>query len=427
MAELTVHSVKNINAEFEFPGDKSISHRALILSSISEGNSKILNLSTGNDVQRTRDALRLMGIEINSGVEVIVKGRGMLGLKEPGDIIDAGNSGTTARLLCGLLSPQKFFSVITGDESLRRRPMKRVVDPLREIGAEIYGRENSSLLPLCIRGRNLKGKKISINVASAQVKSALLLAGLYTEGVTVIIEPAESRDHTERMLKFMGAEIKKDGNVASVRRCEKLEPLDIIVPGDISSAAFFIVAGTIVKGSEIIIKNVCLNPLRTGVIDVLKRMGADIEIVERREEFEPFGTVRVRYSTLKGTTIKGADIPRVIDEIPVIAVAASVAEGETIIQNAEELRKKESDRIRTLCTELKKMGVDIEELQDGMRIRGGRLKSARLESHKDHRIGMALAIAGLVADGETTINGTEWIDISFPEFRQYLRRILNAE
>lgn len=424
MAKLKVNSVKNIKLELEFPGDKSISHRALILSSLAAGDSKIVNLSTGDDVRRTGDALRLMGIEIDTDVEVIVKGKGMFGLKEPGNIIDAGNSGTTARLLCGLLSPQKFLSVITGDESLRQRPMKRVVAPLCEMGAEILGRENSSLLPLCIKGRNLKGKKHSIDVASAQVKSALLLAGLYAYGMTEITEPTESRDHTERMLRFMGAEIKKVKNFVSVNRCDKLRPLDIVVPGDISSAAFFIVAGAIVKGSEIIVKDIGLNPFRTGIIDVLKRMGADIEIVEKREEYEPVGTALVKYSSLKGTTLKGNDIPGVIDEIPVIAVAASVAEGETIIQNAGELKKKESDRIKAICTELKKMGVNIEELEDGMIIKGGKLKGAQCNSHRDHRIGMALAIAGLVAESETTINDAEWIDISFPEFKKYLKKLM---
>lgn len=424
MAKLKVRSVKNIKMEFEFPGDKSISHRALILSSLAEGKSRILNLSTGDDVRRTGDALRLMGIGIDRGTETIIKGKGMFGLKEPGNVIDAGNSGTTARLICGLLSPQRFFSVITGDESLRQRPMKRVVAPLREMGAVILGREDSSLLPLCIKGKKLKGKKHSINVASAQVKSALLLAGLYAEGMTEIIEPTESRDHTERMLNFMGAEIKKKKNFVSVIPCDKLKPLDIIVPGDISSAAFFIVAGAIVEGSEIIIKNIGLNPLRTGIIDVLKRMGANIEIVEKKEEYEPVGTVLVKYSPLKGTTIKGEEIPRVIDEIPVIAVAASVAEGETIIQNAEELRKKESDRIKAICSELRKFGADIKELEDGMIIKGGKLKGANCDSHKDHRIGMALAIAGLVADGETTVDGAEWIDISFPEFQERLKRVI---
>ncbi len=423
MSQLKVNKVEGIKTILEFPGDKSISHRALILSSIAGGKSRIINLSTGNDVQRTADALRLMGIEITSGNETMVEGKGMFGLEEPEDVINAGNSGTTARLLCGLLAPQNFFSVITGDESLRQRPMKRVVLPLCEMGAEIYGREKSSLLPLCIKGGNLKGTKLKINVASAQVKSALLLAGLYAEGRTEITEPAESRDHTERMLKLMGAKVQREENVVSITHCDKLMPIDISVPGDISSAAFFIVAGTIVKGSEIIIENIGLNPLRTGIIDVLKRMGAEIEILERKEEYEPVGTIRVKYSPIHGTTIQGAEIPKVIDEIPVLAVAGALAEGETVIRNAGELRKKESDRIRAICTELRKMGVKIEELEDGMIIKGGGLKGAQLDCHRDHRIGMALAIAGLVADGETTINGAEWMDISFPEFKDYLNKV----
>lgn len=423
MAELKVNKIKNIRVEMSFPGDKSISHRALILSSIADGESRIRNISTGDDVKRTADAMRLMGVEITEGNEIIVRGKGIRGLSEPLNVIDAGNSGTTARLLSGLLSAQNFFSVITGDDSLRRRPMARVVFPLVKMGAEIHGRNNASLLPLAIQGKKLRGVNINIEVASAQVKSALLLAGLYAEGTTEIIEPAESRDHTERMLKYMGANIKKDRNRVAITQIQKLEPIELTVPGDISSSAFFLVAGTIVKGSEIILKNVGINPLRTGIVDVLKRMGADIEIIERKDEIEPVGTIRVRYSQLRGTTIKGDEIPRVIDEIPVIAVAGAVAEGETVIRDAGELRKKESDRIHSLCTELKKMGVQVEELEDGMIIKGGKLKGTRLESHKDHRIGMALAIAGLTADGETIIDGAEWIDISFPEFKKYLRKI----
>lgn len=423
MAELKVNKIKNIRVEMSFPGDKSISHRALILSSIADGESRIRNISTGDDVKRTADAMRLMGVEITEGNEIIVRGKGIRGLSEPLNVIDAGNSGTTARLLSGLLSAQNFFSVITGDDSLRRRPMARVVFPLVKMGAEIHGRNNASLLPLAIQGKKLRGVNINIEVASAQVKSALLLAGLYAEGTTEIIEPAESRDHTERMLKYMGANIKKDRNRVAITQIQKLEPIELTVPGDISSSAFFLVAGTIVKGSEIILKNVGINPLRTGIVDVLKRMGADIEIIERKDEIEPVGTIRVRYSQLRGTTIKGDEIPRVIDEIPVIAVAGAVAEGETVIRDAGELRKKESDRIHSLCTELKKMGVQVEEFEDGMIIKGGKLKGTRLESHKDHRIGMALAIAGLTADGETIIDGAEWIDISFPEFKKYLRKI----
>lgn len=422
MAELKIKKAKNIHAEFSFPGDKSISHRAVMLSSIADGESRIRNLSTGDDVKRSINAFKSMGVEIMVGEETVIKGRGFYGLREPEEILDAGNSGTTARLLTGLLSPQKFFSVITGDESLRRRPMARVVQPMRELGASINGRSGGNFLPISISGRELKGKRIKIDIASAQVKSAILLAGLYADGETGVVEPAESRDHTERMLAFMGAEIKKEGASVTVKRCEYLSPLDLYVPGDISSAAFFIVAGTIVKGAEIIIKDIGLNPYRTGIIDILKRMGADIDILEKKEGFEPVGTVRVRHSQLRGTKIFGDEIPRVIDEIPVISVACATAEGETIIKDAEELRKKESDRIRSITLELRKFGIEVEELEDGMVIKGGRLKGAVCESHKDHRIGMAMAIAGLVADGETMVKDAQWIDISFPEFKEYLKK-----
>jgi len=427
MAKLKVKPVKNIKAELEFPGDKSISHRALIFSSIAEGKSKILNLSDGDDVKRTSTAIKLMGIEITGTTDVVVNGKGIYGLKEPSNIIDAGNSGTTARLFCGLLSPQRFFSVITGDDSLRQRPMGRVVKPLKEMGAIIAGREDGSLLPLGISGTRLSGRRITINIPSAQVKSALMIAGLYADGTTEITEPSKSRDHTERMLKYMGVEITTSGTTVSVSPVEKLSPVEIKIPGDISSAAFFIVAGTIVKGSEIIIRNVGLNALRTGIIDVLTRMGADIKVINKNDEFEPSGTLVVKHSHLHGTTISGEEIPRVIDEIPIIAIAAAVAEGETVIRDAMELRKKESDRISSLCGELKKMGVNVQELDDGMIIRGGKLRGAHCYSHRDHRIGMALAIAGLVATGETIIDSAEWIDISFPQFKKYLKKIVSGK
>ncbi|HEY4717289.1 MAG TPA: 3-phosphoshikimate 1-carboxyvinyltransferase [bacterium] len=424
MAKFKIKPVRNLKAEFVFPGDKSISHRAIIFSSIAGGRSKIVNLCSGDDVLRTLNTMKMLGAEIEKGKTVFVSGRGLNGLKEPGDVIYAGNSGTTARLLTGLLAGQNFFSVITGDDSLKNRPMERVVKPLREMGADINGRKNGAYLPLSINGKRLTGADIASPVASAQVKSAILLAGLFADGRTSVTQPAPSRDHTERMLKFMGIDIQSDGKSVSITGGGRLESREIHIPGDISSAAFFIVAGTIVKGSELILRNVGLNPFRTGIVEILKRMGADIEIEDKKEDCEPSGTLIVKYSRLKGTTIEGNEIPMVIDEIPVIAVAGAVAEGETVIRTAEELRKKESDRITAMVTELRKMGVDIQELPDGMKIRGGQLKGAVCDSYRDHRVGMALAVAGMVAKGETSIEGSEWIAISFPEFRGYLKKLM---
>lgn len=346
-------------------------------------------------------------------------------MSEPPGVLDLGNSGTAIRLLTGVLAGQDYFSVLTGDESLCRRPMRRVVDPLRQMGAEINGRENGNLAPLAIRGKRLKGINYAIPVASAQVKSALLLAGLMAEGRTVLTEPLPSRDHTEKMFQALGIAFEINGTELAIESRSDFSGGEIRVPGDPSSAAFFVVAATIVKNSELKIAGVGVNSTRTGLFDLLSRMGADIRY-ENHREFgrEPVADLVVRSRPLKGIRVEPADVPKTIDEFPILCVAAAVAEGETVVRGAEELRVKESDRIRTMALELKKMGADLEELPDGLIVRGGRrLVGGRCTSHGDHRIGMALAVAGLAAEGETTIDGAEWIETSFPGFHPLLQSV----
>lgn len=406
--------------EVRVPGDKSISHRAVILSSIATGESVIKGLLWSDDVVRTVRAFGMMGVEMRglySG-ELRIKGRGLRGLREPKDVIDSGNSGTTLRLLAGLLSGQPFFSVLTGDSSLRRRPMDRVVIPLREMGARIWGREGDKKAPLAIKGGELRPISYNLPVASAQVKSAILLAGLYAEGVTEVVEPMPSRNHTEIMMRALGADLEVDGSVIRIRGGKDLRGSTLLIPGDVSSAAFFMVAALILPDSEIRIRDVGLNPTRTGVIDVLKKMGGDIEVENLRDwDGEPVGDVVVRSSSLHGVDIHRESVPRTIDEFPVICVAAAFAEGVTEISGAEELRVKESDRIATMASELRKFGVSVEEKEDGLIIEGGgRLRGASCSSHGDHRVAMALYVAALGAEGPTTIEGVECVDTSFPDF-----------
>lgn len=424
METIRIRAAKSLKGKIRVSGDKSISHRALIFGSIAEGKSRLKGFLNAEDTLRTANSFLEMGIEIN-GVgtdEVTIEGRGLYGLSEPDNVLDLGNSGTSMRLLTGLLSGQRFFSVLTGDESLRRRPMKRVTVPLRMMGAEINGREDAGFAPLAIKGKPLKSIEYESPVPSAQVKSSILLAGLYADGETKVKEPRKSRDHTERMLRIFGAEIKEFNLTVSVKGGLKLKAQDIEVPGDFSSAAFFIVAGVLVSDSEISIKSVGVNPTRTGLLDALKRMGAEIYLENLREvNGEPVADILVRSSRLKGIEIKGEELLKSIDEFPIICVAASFAEGETLIREASELRVKESDRIASMAVELKKMGVKIEEFPDGLKIEGReRLKGAVCNSHHDHRVAMALSIAGLRADGETTIEEAEWIDTSFPGFMEIL-------
>ncbi len=428
MDRIELTSAKCIKGEFVPPPDKSISHRAVIFSSIAEGKSVIKNFLRAEDTLSTVSAFRALGIDITEERtgEIIVHGRGINGLREPGNVIDCRNSGTTMRLLSGILAANPFFTVLSGDDSLRRRPMRRVLLPLREMGAEISGRDNDRYPPLAIKGKALRAIKYEMPVASAQLKSAVLLAGLYPEGETEITEPFPSRDHTERMLPAFGAEIGVGGRAVRIRGGAKLRGRDTAVPGDFSSAAFFIAASLLVRDSDVVIKSVGVNPTRTGFLNVLKKMGADV-VVENIHEVsgEPVADIHCTGGkTLKGTDIKGDEVPLLIDEFPILCVLASQAEGVTSISGAEELRIKESDRIKAMATELRKLGVRLEERPDGISIEGRTgLKGSEVESYGDHRIAMSLAVAALVSSGKTTINHASCVDISFPNFFEELRRL----
>lgn len=426
--DLKVDKSKKLEGHIEVPGDKSISHRAVMLGALANGNSRIKNFLMGSDCLSTMSCFKTMGIEFIQEDETtfVVKGKGLYGLSEPEDILNVGNSGTTIRLLMGILAGQPFFSTLTGDASIRKRPMGRVTEPLQEMGAMISGRRNGTLAPLCIEGGSLKPIRFVSPVASAQVKSCILLAGLFAKGQTIVWEPQKSRDHTERMLATMGAGIKVNDQVIYVKGNPDLSATDIKIPGDISSAAFFMVAAAIIPDSNLRINRVGINPTRTGIIDVLRNMGAYIEIInEDMFNNEPVGDLIVRGNGLKGTIIDGAMIPRLIDEIPVITVAAALAEGETIIRDAAELKVKETNRISTMAAELKKLGVETIEKEDGMIIKGGsNLTGALCESYGDHRVAMSLAVAGLVATGQTVIKNAECIDVSFPGFQGLLEQLV---
>lgn len=410
------------------PGDKSISHRVVMLGSLAEGDTVIENFLPGEDCLSTISCFRKLGVEI-TGPErgkVKVRGRGLGGLAEPDDVLNVGNSGTTIRLLLGILAGQPFFSVVTGDDSLRQRPMARVTRPLARMGARILGRQGGSLAPLAVQGGCLKPIVYHSPVASAQVKSSILLAGLFADGVTTVGEPFRSRDHTERMLKYFGAKVEIAGNTVRVTGHSRLKGQRVLIPGDISSAAFLMVAAAIVPGSDLTIPGVGINHTRSGIIDVLLEMGAGIELLRQREEGgEPVADIRIRYAgKLAGVTVAGETIPRLIDEVPALAVAAAVAKGATHIKEAAELKVKESDRIATVATLLHRFGADVEELPDGLLVRGGRpLQGTTCESRGDHRIAMAAAIAGLVAKGETVVRGAECINVSFPGFADALKNI----
>jgi 3-phosphoshikimate 1-carboxyvinyltransferase len=436
---LTVTPGPSLKGTISVPGDKSITHRAIILASLGEGVSTIAAYCRGEDCLNTMRAFRELGIRIDETPErLTVHGKGLRGLSEPGLPIDCGNSGTGIRLLAGLLAGQDFFTVLTGDESIRRRPMGRVVKPLREMGAAIAGRKGGELAPLAITGKQLRGTAYVSPVPSAQVKSALLLAGLFAEGPTRIQEPRLSRDHTERMFESFGVPLLREGDtlILQGRPSVGWAGRQMVVPGDFSSAAFFIVGATIVPDSDVTITNVGFNRTRIGLLEVLKRMGADIQVLRQWEEAgEPVADLRVKSAPLTGVTI-GADlIPQTIDEFPILCVAASVAEGETVISGAEELRVKESDRIATMAAELRAMGARIIEKPDGMVVQGlgangenGRLKAVgTAQSHGDHRVAMSLAIAGLTAESDTTIAESGCIETSFPNFESLLAQLLTRE
>ncbi len=419
---VTAAPAKGLKGTVTVPGDKSISHRSIIFGSIATGVTEVEGFLEGEDNLSTLNAFRLMGVKIDRPEKhkVIVKGAGLVGLSEPPDVVDSGNSGTTARLLAGLLSAQPFFSVITGDSSLRKRPMKRVVDPLLRMGASISGRLNGSYLPLAISGRRLKGISYRTPVASAQLKSSLLLAGICAEGETVIEEPEKSRDHTERMLKLFGADISVHGNTVRVRSTKSLKGCKIVVPGDISSAAFFIVGAAIAPESELLIKNVGINPTRTGIIKIIERMGGSIDMQNRREvSGEPVADILVKSSSLKGIEISGEELLPAIDEFPIICVAAVFADGTTSISGAGELRVKESDRIAVMAESLAFLGVEVKEKEDGIIIKGigrGYVKEGVIKSRGDHRIAMAMAMAALRSRDGIGIEGAQCVDVSFPGF-----------
>lgn len=423
-----VRSPRQLRGELRVPGDKSISHRALILNAIAEGEARVSNLCPGADVASTARCLRELGVEIlpaDAEGDVRVLGVGLDGLREPAQILDAGNSGTSVRLLSGLLAGQPFLSIITGDDSLRSRPMGRIVEPLRLMGCEIRGRRGDTLPPLVIRGGSLKWIDYSLPVASAQLKSALLLAGLFADGPTVVREPSPSRDHTERMLRAQGVELWTDDGAITLVPGHGLASVDVRVPGDISSAAFWLVAAAIHPDAEVVVRGVGVNPGRTGVLEALSAMGADLEVIPAGEQGgEPVADLVARSSRLRGIDVGGDLVPRLIDEIPVLAVAAAFAQGETRFRDAAELRFKETDRLRALATELGRLGVAVEEMPDGMVVRGGGgLRGARCLSYGDHRMAMAMAVAGLAAPGETVVDDPQAAEISYPGFWRDLQRV----
>ncbi|MDI6816740.1 MAG: 3-phosphoshikimate 1-carboxyvinyltransferase [Actinomycetota bacterium] len=427
--ELTVKKAHNLKGTIQVPGDKSISHRSIMFGALAESVTHVTGFLAADDCISTMHCFEALGVEIErlSETELKVHGVGLKGLTEPSVILDTGNSGTTTRILTGILAGQNVFAVMTGDASIRKRPMARVVEPLRLMGAQIWGRGGGTYVPLAINGAALKGITYDLPVASAQIKTCLLMAGLLAEGETILTEPSKSRDHTERMLELFGARLSIDGNRYTITGGQQLKAAQVDVPGDISSAAFFMVAALIAGDSSVIIENVGVNPTRTGVLDALDAMGAGISLSDVRDiSNEPRATLGITGKTLYATTIQGDLIPRLIDEIPILAVAATQAHGTTTIRDASELRVKESDRIAALTQELLKMGADIEELEDGMIISGPTpLKGARVNSHGDHRIAMSLAVAGLVADGETNVEDSEAIAISYPEFERTLAALID--
>ncbi len=426
-----VRPVARLRGAAEVPGDKSVSHRAALLGALAEGATEVHGYLESEDCLRTLVAVQGLGADVTKkgpGQYRIV-GAGLTGLQEPGDVVDCGNSGTTARLLLGVLAGQPFWTMLTGDESLRRRPMGRVAEPLARMGATVVGRKDSTRLPLAIRGaRPLKRLAYTSPVASAQVKSAILLAGLYADGPVSVTEPARSRDHSERMLRQFGARLHVDGTTVTLTPGE-LRGATVQVPGDISSAAFLIVAAAVVGGADVTVGHVGVNPTRTGLLDVLEAMGARISSARSGvEDGEPRASLTVAGSELRAAAIGGELVPRLIDEVPALAVAAVVARGVTTIADAAELRVKESDRIAALAREFGKMGVRIEERPDGMAIEGPQqFRGARVSSGGDHRMAMALAVAGLVADGETVIDDVACVATSFPKFAETLNALAGAD
>ena len=409
------------------PGDKSVSHRALMFAAMADGPSRISGLNTGHDVRATASCLRLLGARVewaDDSSEAVVTGP-RDGLSEPEGVLDAGNSGTTIRTLLGVCSTVEGLSVLTGDGSIRSRPMGRVVEPLTAMGADITGRDDGKLAPLVVRGRHLQGIEHKLRVASAQVKTAVLLAGLQAAGRTSVSEPGPSRDHTERMLAARGIDLDLGEREVSLQGGQRPAPMDSHVPGDLSSAFFLLVGALLLPGSDLTLTGVGLNPTRTGGLEVLRSMGADLVWqVEKEEAGEPVGSVRARHSSLRGTEIDPSSIPTLIDEIPALAVAATQAEGETLISGASELRVKESDRIEAMASGLRSIGADIDALPDGLLVRGpSALTSGVVQSSGDHRVAMSMAVAGMVSKGDVKIQGWSAVATSFPEFVSLVRSL----
>ncbi|ETT81141.1 3-phosphoshikimate 1-carboxyvinyltransferase [Viridibacillus arenosi] len=417
-----------LRGKITVPGDKSVSHRSIMFGGIAKGRTTVSGFLLGDDCLNTIACFRKLGVQIElDGTNVVIESNGMATWQEPTDILYTGNSGTTTRLMLGLLAGSNVHTVLNGDESIAKRPMKRVINPLREMGAKITGRMDGQFTPLAIQGTKLQAIDYTMPVASAQVKSAILLAGINAEGTTVIREKEVSRDHTERMLRQFGAEITNEDGIVSLKGGQQLTATHVAVPGDISSAAFFLVAGTIAKNSEITLENVGLNHTRTGIIEVLQEMNANMSIeIDDESASEPTGTITVSTSELQGTTIGGDVIPRLIDEIPILALLATQANGQTVIKDAEELKVKETDRITAVVDELKKLGADIVATDDGMIINGPTpLTGSTIRTYGDHRIGMMGAIAALITKGAIELDDADCIAVSYPTFFEDVQAVIN--
>lgn len=419
------HKAQRLKGEVTVPGDKSISHRAVMFGALAEGTTEVINFLQGADCLSTIDCFRKMGIPIeNTSEHILVHGRGLHGLQAPGGVLDAGNSGTTTRLISGILAAQPFETTLTGDASIQKRPMRRIMEPLSMMGADIVSIHGNGCAPLHITGAPLHGIHYHSKVASAQVKSAVLLAGLFADGITSVTEPTLSRNHSEIMLNYFGAAVHTEGTTASIQPEPVLLGQKVCVPGDISSAAYFIAAGLLVPGSEILIRNVGINPTRDGILKVARAMGGNITYMNVSHDGEPTADLLVKHSALHGITIEGDIIPTLIDELPVINIMAACAEGTTIIKDAAELKVKESDRIEIMSRYLGAMGCDITGTEDGMVIHGGRaLHGTVIDPHMDHRIAMSFAVASLVADGDTEITGSDVVTISYPNFYEDLQKL----
>ncbi len=426
MPGVFIKPVSGVEGEIEVPGDKSISHRAALLGGMAHGETHVTNFLLGQDCLSTLRCLQQLGVSWErQGTEVWLRGTGMEAWTEPTDVLDAGNSGTTSRLMLGALAGSPFAVTMNGDASLRARPMRRVTDPLKQMGAQIMGRLDGNLFPLTMVGGQLQGQAFRSAVASAQVKSAIILAGLRASGETSVEEPALSRDHTERMLRGFGVEVLSEKRLVRVQGGGRLTGQEVSVPGDISSAAFFLVLGSLAGRGELILPNVGVNPTRTGILDALRAMGADIELIDITEICgEPRATLRVRPSKLQGIEIGGEMIPRLIDEIPILALASSLAEGETVIREAAELRVKETDRIRTVAEGLSALGAKVEELPDGLRILGQpSLRGGQASSQGDHRLAMTWAIAGMLSKEGVSVEDIAAADVSYPDFLDVIKKV----